>query len=152
MMHIVESSDLREEPSERLIVLPPIVDRSRPIVTPLDHRARLQPIRAHLVNMTALPVRNQRPVAERQHILQMTRSQISAALAHQRHIVGVLPQRIVRLIDLLEAAGVAPQVQALVHIAHLDRPRGEQLARDFALFRVHQFDRLFAGVSNIERF
>lgn len=86
-MHIVKAPDLREETGERLVVAAPEVDRSRPIVAPLDHRARLQAIRTHLVDVATDAVRDLWPVAERQQILQVARAQIGAALFHQRQVI-----------------------------------------------------------------
>lgn len=88
-MHIVQSTDLREKSGERFVVAAPEVNCARPIVAPLDHRARLQAVRTHLVDVTALAVRNQWPIAKRQQILQMARPQVGSALLHQSQVVLV---------------------------------------------------------------
>lgn len=56
----------------------------------------------------------------------------------------VAPQIVLGLVDLLEATGVPPQMQTLIHVAHLNRPRGNQLHGDLVLFRVDYLDRLLA--------
>lgn len=45
-MHIIESTNLREEAGKGLIVVLAEVDGARPVVAPLDHGARSQPIRS----------------------------------------------------------------------------------------------------------
>lgn len=52
------------------------------------------------------------------------------------------------LVDGLESSSVTPQVQHLVHIAHLHCPRSSQIARDLLLLLLDQLDRLFAGRTN----
>lgn len=86
MMHIIEPSDLRKESGKRFIVALTEFDGTSPIVAPLNHCARLQAIRSHLVNVTAHSIGNLWPITERQQILQMTRPQIGATFAHQFQI------------------------------------------------------------------
>lgn len=93
-MHIVQPSDLREESS---ISTGSVVDRSRPIVRPFDHRARFQAVRAHLVDVIAVGARIRlRPVAEREQILQVTGAQEATALRHQSHVVVVVPEIVLK--------------------------------------------------------
>lgn len=87
VMHIVQTSDLREEPGKRCVIAASEVNRTRPVIAPLDHGARLQAIRTHFVDIVAGAIGDQRPVAERQQVLEMARAQIGAALLHQRQIV-----------------------------------------------------------------
>lgn len=70
MVDIVEAPDLREEASKGLVVAGAIVDGASPVVSPLDHGARLQAVRTHLVDMIAVRARIRgRPVAEREEVL-----------------------------------------------------------------------------------
>lgn len=84
VMHIVQPSDLAEESRVRRVVVPrTVADRTRPIVGPLDHRARLQAIRTHLVDVAALRAGNRlRPITEREQILQVPTAQITTAFRH----------------------------------------------------------------------
>lgn len=143
VMDVVQPADLGEEPGERLVVLLTEADRARPVVAPLDHRARLQPVRAHLVDVVRVARQDLRPVAEREHVLQVPRPQQQAALVFQRLIILRIDERdqfkvgqsatgarehligfelSARLVDSGEAAGVAPNVDHLVQIADLHRP------------------------------
>lgn len=51
MMNIVQSTDLRKEAGECFVIRLTEIDGTRPIVAPFDHRARLQTVRTHLVNV-----------------------------------------------------------------------------------------------------
>lgn len=70
MVDIVEAADLREEAGKGLVVAGSIVDGTGPVVGPLDHGARLQAVRTHLVDVIAIRARVRgRPVAEREEVL-----------------------------------------------------------------------------------
>lgn len=51
----------------------------------------------------------------------------------------------------LEATGVSPQVQDLVHVAHLHSPGGGQITGDLLLLGLNQLDSLFAGDGERDR-
>lgn len=87
VMHIVQATDLREEPSKCFVVVLAIVDGPRPVVAPLDHGARLQSVRTDLVNVLVLPQCQLWPVAERQQVLQVARPQIGAPLLGELHVI-----------------------------------------------------------------
>lgn len=67
MMNVIKSPDLRKEPSIGFVVAATIVDRSCPVVSPLDHGSWLQPIGTHFVDVVLVVAARLwlRPVAER---------------------------------------------------------------------------------------
>lgn len=64
MVHVVEAPDLRKVARERFVVVLAVVDRPGPVVAPLDHRARLQPVGTDFVDVFALAQLQLRPVAK----------------------------------------------------------------------------------------
>lgn len=92
VMDIVQSSDLREEPSKGLVIGGPVVNRPCPVISPLDHSTGLQAVRAHLINVIAVRARQWLwPVAERQEVLQVPGPEITATIGHQSHVIGIIP-------------------------------------------------------------
>jgi hypothetical protein len=67
MVNIVESSNLGEETSKRLILSE--VNGTGPIVPPLDHGSGFQNITPNFVNVISLTWFGHRPVAEGKHEL-----------------------------------------------------------------------------------
>lgn len=86
-MHVVQPTDLREKSRVSLVVVAAEIYRARPVVSPLNHRARLQAIRAHLVDVAAVAWLHDRPVAEREQVLKMSGSQQSSALLSEFHVI-----------------------------------------------------------------
>lgn len=73
VMDVVETSNLGEESGKGFIVAGPVRDGAGPVVGPLDHRARLQSVRAHLVDVAAVCAGlGLGPVAEREQVLQVS--------------------------------------------------------------------------------
>lgn len=92
VMDIVQSSDLREEPSKGLVIGRPVVNRPCPVISPLDHSTGLQAVRAHLINVIAIRARQWLwPVAEGQEVLQVPGTEITATIGHQSHVIGIVP-------------------------------------------------------------
>lgn len=143
VMDVVKSTDLREETAVSLMALLSVVDRTSPIVAPLNHRARLQSVRSHFIDVVALSWFNQWPIAERQQILQVSISQQRSTISRQRDIAGISAERLLGQVDHLEAASVAIEMHKLIHVADLHRPRADQLARDIVLLRLDDLHGVF---------
>ena len=86
-MDVVQATNLREETSVGFVVVASVVDGACPVVAPLDHGARFQTIRAHLVDIRAITRLHHWPVAEGQQILQVTGPQKPPALNCEFHII-----------------------------------------------------------------
>lgn len=87
MMDVVQAADLREETRERLVVLAPEMNRSRPIVAPFDHRARFQSVRTYFVYVFRISQCYFRPVTKREEVLQVSRSNKLALFAKQIFVI-----------------------------------------------------------------
>lgn len=84
VMYIIQPSNLAEESCVSRVVVPrTVADRARPIVCPLYHGTRFQPIRTHLVDVAAFGAGNRLgPITEREQILQVSTAKITTALRH----------------------------------------------------------------------
>lgn len=144
-----------------------VVDCTSPIVAPLNHRARLQSIWSHFVDVVALSWFNQWPVAarngtkhfssslntlinqfspKRQQILQVSISQQRSTISRQRNIAGISAKRFLSQVDHLEAASVTVEMHKLIHVADLHRPRANQLACNIVLLRLDDLHGVFAEI------
>lgn len=69
MMDVVEPTDLRKEPSKRFVVAGAVVNGTRPVICPFDHRSRLEAVGPHFIDVTAVRAGNRGwPVAKGQEV------------------------------------------------------------------------------------
>lgn len=135
VVDVVQATDLWEESRVSLVIVATEVDCTCPVVAPFNHRAWLQSVRAHFVDVAAAAWFHHWPVAEPKQVLKMSWSQETAAFSSELDVVlkvnkakrhdkrdegfkeacaithWILHQLLLSEIDLLKPTGVAPQLR-----------------------------------------
>lgn len=163
VVNVVQTANLREESSVGFVVVASEGDGTCPVVAPFNHGAGLETVRAHFVDVVALTSCHDWPVAEGEQVLQMAGTQESTAFCRKLHVIlkaeeiesrleglkghrtyGIFLELAFRQIDFFEAAGVTPQVNALIQVADLHRPTGDEFTGQVFL-RLNQLNGFLAA-------
>jgi len=126
MVDVVEASDLGEEAPERFVVALAERDGARPVVSPLDHRARLEEIGPNLVDIGPLALVDDGPKAERKQELVVAGAEQRQPFFRERLQGLVAVHDGPGLVDAVITIIVSPKMNALVLVSYRYTPRPAQ--------------------------
>jgi len=126
VVDVVEASDLGEESPERFIVALAERDGARPVVSPLDHRARLEEIGPNLVDIGPLALVDDGPKAERKQELVVAGAEQRQPFFRERLQGLVAVHDGPGLVDAVITIIVSPKMNALVLVSYRYTPRPAQ--------------------------